>query len=174
MATVRRVVTGEADGKAVYAKIEEVEPIPGTTIYGVWGFDEPQHVPVNPTVAYRHTSIFPPSGGVRVNMIQFPPASTPPATMGESEKTAWDEIVTAIPAHRERTAQFVKTDSVDICFVISGEVVVELDDGAETTLRPGDVYVQNGARHHWSNRGAEPCIVGCVVLPAIRDGADPL
>jgi mannose-6-phosphate isomerase-like protein (cupin superfamily) len=29
----------------------------------------------------------------------------------------------------------------------------ELDNGAEVTLKPGDIVVQNGTRHRWHNRG---------------------
>ena len=36
------------------------------------------------------------------------------------------------------------TDTIDFEVVLSGEVVLELDDGAETVLRPGDTVVQNG------------------------------
>ena len=32
-------------------------------------------------------------------------------------------------------------------------VCLELDNGAEVTLEPGDVVVQNGTRHRWHNRG---------------------
>ncbi|GIR35368.1 MAG: hypothetical protein CM15mP49_07530 [Actinomycetota bacterium] len=36
------------------------------------------------------------------------------------------------------------TDTVDYEFVISGEVVLELDDGAEVTLSTGDTVVKMG------------------------------
>jgi quercetin dioxygenase-like cupin family protein len=37
--------------------------------------------------------------------------------------------------------------------VLEGIVGLELDDGAEATLRPGDLAVLNGTRHRWHNRG---------------------
>lgn len=51
------------------------------------------------------------------------------------------------------------SDTVDIDFVLSGEVHVELDDGAEVHLKAGDVQVQNGTRHAWRNRSDEPCVL---------------
>ena len=48
------------------------------------------------------------------------------------------------------------TDTVDIDVVISGEVDLELDDGSEVHLRPGDCVIQNGTRHAWRNRTSEP------------------
>jgi quercetin dioxygenase-like cupin family protein len=32
-------------------------------------------------------------------------------------------------------------------------VALELDDGAEVVLGPGDTVVQNGTRHRWRNAG---------------------
>jgi quercetin dioxygenase-like cupin family protein len=46
-----------------------------------------------------------------------------------------------------------RTPSIDYDIVLSGTVGLELDDGTEVTLRPGDVVVQNGTRHRWHNRG---------------------
>jgi quercetin dioxygenase-like cupin family protein len=54
------------------------------------------------------------------------------------------------------------TDTIDFEYVISGELWLELDDGEEVHLRAGDTVVQNGTRHAWHNRGAEPC--RCVVI----------
>jgi quercetin dioxygenase-like cupin family protein len=60
------------------------------------------------------------------------------------------------------------TDTIDFEVVVSGEVVLELDDGAERVLRPGDTVVQNGTRHRWANRRAEPAVVAVILLGAHR------
>jgi quercetin dioxygenase-like cupin family protein len=49
------------------------------------------------------------------------------------------------------------TDTIDFEYIISGEVWLELDEGAAAHLRAGDTVVQNGTRHRWRNEGAEPC-----------------
>ncbi len=41
------------------------------------------------------------------------------------------------------------TPTVDYAVVISGSVVLEVDEGAAVRLEPGDVVVQNGTRHAW-------------------------
>jgi quercetin dioxygenase-like cupin family protein len=51
---------------------------------------------------------------------------------------------------------------------LSGEVILELDDGAKVTLRAGDTYVQNGTRHRWSNTGAVPAVIAVVLIGADR------
>jgi len=62
------------------------------------------------------------------------------------------------------------TDTIDFEVVLSGEVVLELDDGAETVLRPGDTVVQNGTRHRWVNRGTEPAVWAAFIIGAHRAG----
>jgi len=47
-----------------------------------------------------------------------------------------------------------RTNSIDYGIVLSGEVELELDDGATTLLGPGDVVVQRGTIHLWRNRSA--------------------
>ena len=62
------------------------------------------------------------------------------------------------------------TDSVDFDVVLSGEVWLELDDGAEVHLRAGDCVVMNGARHAWRNRSQAPCTIAVVLVGAPRAG----
>jgi quercetin dioxygenase-like cupin family protein len=52
--------------------------------------------------------------------------------------------------------------------VLSAEVVLELDNGVETTLRTGDVNIQNGTRHRWHNRGAEPVMMAVAIVGGSR------
>jgi len=44
-----------------------------------------------------------------------------------------------------------RTQSLDYGVVLSGELVMQLDDGSETRLKPGDVVVQRGTNHAWHN-----------------------
>jgi quercetin dioxygenase-like cupin family protein len=59
-----------------------------------------------------------------------------------------------------------RTPSIDYDIVLTGRVGLELDDGTEVTLGPGDVVVQNGTRHRWHNRGHETARVANVVIGA--------
>ena len=51
---------------------------------------------------------------------------------------------------------FHRTDTIDMLYVASGQIVLSLDDGAEVTLSAGDTVVQNGTRHAWRNPGLNP------------------
>ena len=63
-------------------------------------------------------------------------------------------------------ARMHRTDSIDYLVVISGEIDMELDDGASVHIKAGDVLVQRGTVHNWVNRGSEPCIVAVVLVAA--------
>ncbi|KAK7995491.1 hypothetical protein PG990_014264 [Apiospora arundinis] len=46
---------------------------------------------------------------------------------------------------------FHRTRTIDFGVVIDGEVLLELDGGEKRTLKKGDVVVQRGTNHAWSN-----------------------
>ena len=60
------------------------------------------------------------------------------------------------------------TDSTDFGVFLSGNVVLELDDGAEVSLSPGDVVVQNGTRHRWRVVGDVPATLAVFIVGAHR------
>jgi hypothetical protein len=53
-----------------------------------------------------------------------------------------------------------------LALVVSGEVTLELDAGAQAVLRAGDVVIQNGTRHAWRNHGTESCMIVGYLPPA--------
>lgn len=60
-----------------------------------------------------------------------------------------------------------RTRTLDYGVVISGSIVLELDDGAVATLCAGDVIVQRGTIHNWTNRGEEACTIAFVLIDAL-------
>jgi len=58
-----------------------------------------------------------------------------------------------------------RTDSIDYGVIVSGEIVMELDE-EEVCLRAGDCVVQRGTIHNWVNRGTEPCVIAFVLVAA--------
>ncbi len=59
--------------------------------------------------------------------------------------------------------------TVDYAFCLRGEMVCIMEDG-EVTLHQGDVIVQRGTRHAWSNRTDEPAMIGFVMIGATDHG----
>jgi mannose-6-phosphate isomerase-like protein (cupin superfamily) len=157
---IRRVVTGHRNGKAVFVSDGEVEPLtmaalPGTEFWRLWGADTAPHFPDEGSEPAQPT-YFPPVGGFRFGIVTVAPAAAP----GASDAAALAELEAKLPgllAYMEPDEPGMHTTAtIDFEVLLSGELVLELDDGAEVTLRPGDTVVQNGTRHRWINRSSEP------------------
>jgi quercetin dioxygenase-like cupin family protein len=58
-----------------------------------------------------------------------------------------------------------RTESIDYAIVMAGEIEMEID-GATVRLCAGDVLVQRGTIHNWTNPGTEPCIIAFVLVAA--------
>jgi quercetin dioxygenase-like cupin family protein len=56
-----------------------------------------------------------------------------------------------------------RTKSVDYAIVISGEIHLLLDD-QDVLMRAGDVCIQRGTNHAWSNRSNKNCVVAFVLI----------
>ena len=63
-----------------------------------------------------------------------------------------------------------RTESIDYGIVLSGEIVLLLDD-SEVTLRTGDIVVQRGTVHAWTNRTSEICRMAFILVSAAFDAA---
>jgi Cupin domain len=59
---------------------------------------------------------------------------------------------------------FHATATVDLGFVLQGQVTLEVEDGSATELREGDAFVQVGAPHRWVNRSQAAAVIGVVVV----------
>lgn len=169
---IRRVVTGNtSDGKATVARDKEIDGItitllPGMEFHTLWGADEVPTVPCDGS-APPASNYFPPVGGFRFGLFTVPPQSK--ILPGQVDmKLAFQEVEEKLPGlikHMEiENPGMHTTDTVDFEYIISGEVWLELDDGEEVLLKPGNTVVQNGTRHAWRNKGSEPCrMVVCLV-----------
>ena len=61
-----------------------------------------------------------------------------------------------------------RTDSLDYAIVLTGEIWMVMDDETDDLLlKAGDVLIQRGNNHAWSNRGAEPCIIAFVLIDGV-------
>jgi mannose-6-phosphate isomerase-like protein (cupin superfamily) len=179
--SVRRVVTGhDRDGKAVFVSDEVVAPIttslvPGNEFYRLWGADAR---PTFPDDGSRPEAdrYFPPPEGFRFGVFTIPPddgAGAPPGLDVVAAHAEFDEKLPGLSEYLERDHPGMHTTAtIDYGVVISGEAVLELDDRQKVTLRPGDVYVQNGTRHRWSNEGDVPAVIAVTLLGAQHHNVD--
>src|SRR4051794_25287549 len=176
MEDVRRVVTGHSpDGKAVFVSDEKVGAVPmgqrsDGGFHQLWGGDE---APTFPDDGRRPAqgAFFPPVGGYRFLVVTMPPSASRPVAQGnpETARSDADQRFPGLSAHMERDNPGMHTtDTIDFEYIVSGEIVLELDDGAEVVLRAGDTVVQNGTRHRWHNRSNEPAVYIAFLLGAHR------
>jgi hypothetical protein len=180
--SVRRVITGEKpDGKSFFALDEHVPKTTfpwkaGAAYYRIWGLDRlPAELP-NGGIPSCAPTRFPGTDGVRVEVYEYLPGATASFNLEDYAESAPDEHSEFMRLHgygveiqRNPATKLHKTDSIDIVMPLLGEVVLIQDNGAEVTLRVGDVLVQNGAMHTWENRTDERCLVGVVYLAAERE-----
>ena len=159
----------------MFVSDEAVAPVtpallPGYEFHQIWGSDERGPVPTDGTRpdAPRY---FPATEGFRFGFFTVAPAS---AQLDASVDIAaamaeFEEKLPGLAEHMEPDNPGMHTTAtVDCGFVVSGEVVLELDDGAEIVLRTGDTYVQNGTRHRWINRTDEPAVLVVSLVGAPR------
>lgn len=178
LVNVRRVVTGhDAAGRSVFASDEEVAPIvadlfAGWRFHALWGADAP---PVYPDDGHQPpwSAYFPPPGGLRFSLSTIPPEGAAPAEdldIAAAEAQAEQRLPGLLGVLEPEDPGMHTTDTIDLEVILRGEVILELDDGAETLLRAGDTVVQNGTRHRWRNPGTEPAVMAVFMVGARRDG----
>jgi hypothetical protein len=118
--------------------------------------------------------MYPVLGGTIFRVADFPPD----AAYGEDGR---DTLFTDIGGTHARDGAvlggsrhfwFHKTDSIDFAVVLEGEIWLLLDEG-ECLLRAGDVVVQRGTAHSWSNRSDRVCRMAFLLLGALPAGAVP-
>lgn len=175
---IRRVVTAhDTEGKAVFAGDDQVEPVtlallPGMEFHRLWGSNTTASFPDDGSKpdAPRY---FPPTDGFRFACFSIPPdggAGAPADLDFDAALAEFEQKLPGMAEHLEPAAPGMHTTaSIDFGIVISGQAILELDDGAKVALNPGDTYVQNGTRHRWSNTGAVPAIIAVVLIGAHHD-----
>jgi naringenin degradation protein FdeH len=169
---IRRVVTGHnAQGKSVIVTdgpSPHILTIPGVPTFGMTNLWVTDGTPADNTgagdAAARPVVLEPPASGTIFRVVEFPPDHT---LAGFDRTTAFESMGAGHAMDRDasRHPGMHKTATVDYAIVLSGEIWALLDEG-ETLLRAGDVLVQRGTNHAWSNRSAGPCLVAFILVAA--------
>jgi len=173
---IRRVVTGhDENGKSIVisdglAPAVRTNPLrPGHISVDLWKTgaspviltgDEP-----DPTAGPRQ--IHPPKHGTVFRISEIAPETEAvrnldPATAKEVFKAMGNEDASTF-RHGGRHPFMHRTESVDYAVVLSGEVTMLLDD-TEVQLKAGDVVIQRGTNHAWSNRSDKPVLMLYVLI----------
>ena len=177
---VRRIVTGhDGDGKAVVIFDEETPNVfrpehrPGVRIDNVWRVrGSPAALAGNDDAAPagERIGLEPPTDGSVFRVIEFPPEA---GWIDKVDRAAAQESFRQFGAGHAADASddpphplMHRTETIDYAVCLSGEIHLVLDD-SEVLVRAGDVVVQRGTNHAWSNRTDLPCRMAFVLI----DGA---
>lgn len=177
MKRLRRVIAGiDETGKSRFTSDEIIEavtpPTLGTDIIQIFGSDVPLTVPYDgkPVEGLR---FFPGNdSSFRFIIFSYPGKSNPeplsddPAAHAETER-----LTPGIGEAVAGSGGMHATATVDLEYVISGEMTLILDSGERKVLRAGDCMVQCGAQHSWVNESDEPATVLLVFIGANQDAS---
>jgi hypothetical protein len=158
----KRVVTGhDAYGLAVVASSGPtpnnfpLKAVPGTVFYEVWNSKASPAVLDNgddPTNQPLQLSPMPMGSVIRV--VDIPPDSVQNQVSAEDAAAAFAEIGQAHAGTGQADSKHKlmhRTETLDYGVVTEGEVWLVLD-GEDVHLKRGDIVVQRGTNHAWSNR----------------------
>ena len=170
---VRRVVTGHnAAGKSIFIVDAPTPHVFQRTkgsaiVHELW---ETASTPADnhgsaDAIARGHR-LPPPKNGSVFRVIEYPPDSERLAALAHDAAHPDDSgRAEATDRNNPRHAGFHKTATIDYAIVLSGEIHAMMDEG-EVLLKAGDVLVQRGTNHAWSNRTSAPAFVAFVLIDA--------
>ncbi|MFT3912306.1 MAG: cupin domain-containing protein [Ferruginibacter sp.] len=175
--TFRRIITGHnADGKAII--VSDAPPVltqliggpGGPTFFEVWNTLETPAL-IHPAPAEANDTklmLPPPKNGTRIRVIEFPPEGEEirkltGADAASKFKTMGDEHASTSSEEGAPHPLMHRTQTVDYGIVLEGEITMILDRG-ETTIKAGDIIIQNGTNHAWANRSGKICRMAFVLI----------
>jgi hypothetical protein len=171
---VKRVVTGhDAEGRSRIVIDDQpagivLEKAGGLVLTELWATTEtPARLGGSEDRARRSRRIEPDATGSVFRVIEYPPDSVRLARIEPEAHFAAMGAEAADPARRRHPGMH-RTRTLDYAIVLSGEIWAVLDEG-EVRLAAGDVLVQRGTSHAWSNRSDKPARIAFVLIDGERD-----
>jgi mannose-6-phosphate isomerase-like protein (cupin superfamily) len=174
--TIRRVVTGhDANGKAVVisdgpSPFIHINPRDaGNVSTDIWRTSEmPAPIashPAEPTLGPRRQMLQKRGTVVRINQVPPESESTRAMTHEDSRKAfgALGNETAALWGKGGRHPLMHRTETIDYAIVLEGEITMVLDE-EDVLLKAGDVVVQVGTAHAWSNRSNANCTLAFVLI----------
>ncbi len=148
-----------SDGPAPDVRTDPARP--GFASARLWVTDSTPAKIVFETLHLPHT-IEPPARGSVCRVVTFPPDDAWKGRIGAAEVQAFFRAMgspgasTYSPLAPHPYMQ--KTRTLDIGLVLEGEIVLVLDT-QQVSLKAGEIVVQRGTNHAWSNRSGRPAVV---------------
>ena len=173
---IRRIVTGhDAKGKAIVledglAPAVRTNPNrPGHVSVDLWRTSASPIIvkPEEADPTAGPMQIHPPPRGTVFRISEVPPETEAMRNMSPEQARA---VFKAMGNERASTFEKNKrhpfmhrTETIDYAVVLQGEIVMMLDE-EEVLLKTGDVVIQRGTNHAWSNRSGKPVTMLYVLI----------
>lgn len=172
--TFKRVITGhDARGRAVAIDaaptphVFPLQAVPGTVFHELWNSQgSPVLIDNGADPCDQPLKLGPAFQGSVLRVVDIPPDSQHRGLSPEAAAAAFAEIGQAHAGTGHATSRHAlmhRTETLDYGVVLEGEMWLVLDD-EEIHLTRGDVVVQRGTNHAWSNRTEQPARMLFVLL----------
>jgi quercetin dioxygenase-like cupin family protein len=174
---IRRVITGhDANGKAIviedqFAPAVHANPLrPGHISVDLWRTAATPHIlhATEPDPTGGPKRIHPLPGGTVFRISEIAPETEAVRNISPEQSKAvfaamGNEQATSAGTAKGRHPFMHRTESIDYAVVLKGEVTLLLDD-QDVLLKEGDVVIQRGTNHAWSNRSDKPVLMLYVLI----------
>ena len=175
---IRRVITGhDENGKAIVVSDELAPAVrtnpsrPGHISVDLWKTESApailRRTESDPTAGPKQ--IHPPPRGTVFRISEIAPETDAIRNLDAAKA---QEVFRAMGNESASTAgkggrhPFMhRTETLDYAVVLSGEITMLLDD-QDVVLREGDVVIQRGTNHAWSNRTDETAVLAFILIDA--------
>lgn len=171
---VRRIVTAHnAAGQAIIAsdgsptRVFDQLGEPGLVFHEVW------HTLLAPTPITGaggesqedRLTLPPPKCGTRIRILDIPPETEATRQLDPDTAKSHFNLIGGGNAHsgNSKHPYMHRTETVDYGIVLEGEIVLIVDEG-ETLVRQGEVVIQQGTNHAWSNRSGKNCRIAFILV----------
>ena len=152
-------------------RVRTVEERPGYRVSNLWAqFGSPADI-TGPDRVAEIAGLAPPRDGNILRIIDYPPEPADPV----ARKKMFDAMFAKLfPDGRHLPPDAVHpgmhaTETIDYAIVLYGEIYAVMEEG-ETLMRAGDVLIQRGTAHAWSNRSNDYARICYVLIDGMRDG----
>jgi mannose-6-phosphate isomerase-like protein (cupin superfamily) len=171
----RRIVTGhDEQGRSILLSDTPPPRVIETgkdsaTLHEVWNTRQtPAAIDRNSgEPAEERLTLAPPSGGTRIRVVDIPPDTQEILKLDSDaarEHFALMNAETASTHRRGNAHPFMhRTESIDYGIVLEGQIHLILDR-EEVEVGPGDIVIQRGTNHAWSNRSSKTCRIAFVLI----------
>jgi mannose-6-phosphate isomerase-like protein (cupin superfamily) len=167
---IRRIVTGSDEYENPIVLFDGPTPDvrtdpsrPGYISQQIWATDRtPAQIRAVKETLPIPRIMEPSAGGSIFRIVTFPPDAPFIRSIGAGEIQSFFHSIGSPHASTYSDCAphpcMQKTDTLDFCIVLEGEITLVLET-EEVLLRKGDIVVQRGTNHAWSNRSDKPCMI---------------